>query len=110
MDLRKIDALVAQHVTGWTLARKTDAKLFHANVDWSEVLPKYSTDISAAWEVVEKMNARHDDYTFEIWKRGTLNWYASFITDTEFWAMGETAPLAISYAALKVKGVDYDVT
>ncbi len=86
---RKIDALVAEHVMGLDPNRAEFA------------LDEYSTDIAAAWEVVEKMSVpleiiRHRDG--KQW--GVLD--ARFRNTT--WA--DTAPLAICLAALKAKGVE----
>ena len=57
----EMDALVAKHVTHCTY-------LFH------ETYPSYSTDIAAAWEVVEKMDKNHYHPSVD----NSLPWYAYF--------------------------------
>ncbi|OMD34799.1 BC1872 family protein [Paenibacillus odorifer] len=66
---REMDALIAEKVLGWTDIRRVNPAVIHsfsadgnhANFGFSPVLykhvpfPLYSTDISAAWEVVEKL-------------------------------------------------------
>lgn len=71
----------------------------------SHVLPNYSTDIAAAWQVVEKMQSEPLEYYFEInktpsipySKTGKSHWHCelggAFVFD-------ESAPLAICRAAL----------
>lgn len=117
---REIDALVAKHVMGWPPAschaywHDPDASLTGEpkgrTLSWSEPtasgqeleLPHYSTDISAAWEVVEWLRAR--DFIFEV----------SFRTSSDVWEVQiweqdgdievtrvDTAPIAICLAALK---------
>jgi hypothetical protein len=85
---REIDSLIAVRVI---------------DPEWEKVLsacPKYSTDIAAAWEVVDKMRKSF--------------WVASLVADTNLWrvtfyththrktheAINESAPLAICRAAL----------
>ena len=79
--------------------------------DWDcdPYLKPYSTDIAAAWEVVEKMNADYDvmvrqqRFKPDVWecyivRNGPLGPY-----DRDFWeGRAATAPLAICHAALKV--------
>lgn len=90
---REIDALVASEVLGiWPKGRRANMSV-----------PHYSTDIVAAWEVVEKM--------------GGVNTGGGFCLDISFdggWIVNignhnstdeESAPTAICLAALKAKGV-----
>lgn len=61
----------------------------------------YSTEIEAAWKVVEKLTDSPNPH-FEI-SRGRDGWFASFDLDRPFkrvTAKGETAPHAICLAAL----------
>lgn len=105
-ELRKIDAKIAEHVMGWNLEdiaiRINRFEVFHP-----------STNIAAAWEVVEKM--REDLFFFALQNltiQTTLNNknIAVFIPDgpsrnLKFVADAETMPLAVCLASLKAKGV-----
>lgn len=133
---RELDALVAENVMGWKPHRlKTgrsvpectvcgDAFHFHfteANmhgVYWCEPrkgpgeIPPYSSDIEAAWPLVEKF--RMDVQSPGAPQNGgeylneTGEWEVEFFRDdgkTDF-VNAPTAPLAICLAALKAKGVE----
>jgi hypothetical protein len=77
---RELDALIAEKVMGWTDFSPIDPKYDHSvgvngyrrnfarrpNKEREEPIPLYSSDISAAWEVVEKMN----DWDISIIKAG----------------------------------------
>jgi hypothetical protein len=71
---------------------------------WEDIAnPPYSTDIGAAWEVVEKMH-RMDECLSLNWRRGDITddkmrWAAEFRQSEEF-AVSDSAPLAICRAAL----------
>ncbi len=85
---RELDALVAEKVMGQYF-RNEWYKLYN------DTIPCYSTDISAAWKVVEKIKKEFvgisDPLNCNIWE-------CSFTFKTS--ALGETAPLAICRAAL----------
>lgn len=120
MNLRKIDALVAEHVMGWEgvkyLALDNGHKIiqgFHPDL---EIVPHYSSDIAAAWSVVEKMagdDLMPDEQRFSCtvghgssgvtWATFERRVYAG--EPDEFHHEGPV-PLAICLAALKAKGVD----
>lgn len=106
---REMDALVAEKVMGWE-------KVHNNPVVWGDSwygidgdalmrLPHYSTDIAAAWQVVEKVIAG-DEYEigFENGQhyaklgsaKGGYAWAGQ--------ATGTTAPHAICLAALKAVG------
>ncbi len=103
----ELDALVAEKVMGWGLRFKDRSSLddhYWLEVDTGKLCAtrKYfrpSTDISAAWQVVEKMIAC--SWTPEI--KLELGWCAWFHND-EASAYGDinskTAPEAISKASL----------
>ena len=128
MNLRKIDALVAEHIfeepVYWP-----DGKNSHpwqntynkrrTDTTGIEVVPPYSSDISAAWEVLEKlrfiqpegtnngsgswvlsplMEGGYDMY----YKHTSMADYESTFCDT----YADSAPLAICLAALRTKGVE----
>jgi hypothetical protein len=99
-----LDAFVAEFVMGCTLSWSEDLNRgFHCACKSQEHeeldddgmtswLKEYSTDIGAAWEVVEKLSTK---YTFEIHSNGDP-WIAAF---SQFTANGETAAHAICLAA-----------
>lgn len=116
---REMDTLVAEHVTGWT--RHTfngqdpnslwdDEFLFNemARVGYTHIdqeskyrrVPRYSTNIAAAWEVIDKLDESHAAW-FEI--RGPRVWLAqcSLPGHGRFSATASSGPLAICRAALK---------
>ena len=127
---RCLDALVAERVMGWTevvvsgmpreglgVPPEGDA-LYQVVVIWDVKLtiPSYSTDIAAAWGIVEKLATKH--YITSVgWGPGRdEQCYASvqMILDRNLAAdlvlnnpremdgRGKTAPLAICRAALKL--------
>jgi len=114
---RELDALVAEKVMGVLeiIPYGTSEGDFFCVLGYtqdgggiSEPLKHYSTSISAAWEVVEKVNQQMD-LGFLPDKDGRLQYDCSFGPDnTErnpTCNYADTAPLAICLAALKVGGV-----
>lgn len=89
MSPRERDVLVAEKVMGWTY-----------------LVPRYTTDISVAWEVVEKWRL------YEVHKVG--DWYTVWFygihpnTSDYAEASAPTASEAICKAALKAVGVDIE--
>ena len=143
---RELDALVAEHIFGWKRIAEGSVSinvpsgetvllndLFVSPDDYERVmvrglalvapmnLPDFSTDISAAWEVVEHVRRMHPARVwFELYApRGDLPWTAVFFTRCLEWedsmyemgsdriipSSGKEAPLAICRAALKAVGV-----
>lgn len=138
MSPRRRDALVAEYIMGamWWRSSTTGRRAlfieqppewFTEKADGTEPLvgdwntyggfPAYTTDIAAAWEVVEKV---HDD---EFWLKLThRTHYYETGEDAPMWdawfrcvragirgdhvAKRATAPEAICLAALRAKGVD----
>jgi len=84
---REMDALIAEKVT----QRNVGIRVYDNR------LPRYSTDISAAWEVADWL--RNYWGTFEL--IAGLSWHCwSELKDAKIWGTGNTAPLAICRAAL----------
>ena len=83
-------------VFGWDEGlRSTEAQA------WADV-PKYSTNIAHAWEVVEKMKSLgHALFQLQQWSDG---WVATF--DHRKPGCADTAPLAICTAALAAQSGD----
>lgn len=121
---RELDALVAEKVMGFVRVAD-DTSDYHGVRHGTEVLlppgetlhslrewlprsgpiafgyfvtQRYSTDIAAAWQVVERM--RNPD--FRLNKDG--DWGCSFGGELRFVGLAPTAPLAICRAALKAVG------
>jgi len=81
-------------------------QLMLADGEWSTI-PKYTTDISAAWEVMEKM--RKSGCLVSV--HNVFGGYRSTVVPHEhdaFWGDAPTAPEAICLAALRAVGVDVD--
>ena len=131
LEPRERDALVAEKVKGWTNIRWDAGTTWMRDCldawigeppegepynNWPESLYEFTTDISAAWQVVGKM--REEGWT------GYVEWVPGFGFGAEFsrgdsnlpgpgfeWGDSpimipeRTAPLAIAIAALKAKGV-----
>lgn len=130
---RELDALVAEKVMGLVVdldnskyfdgtqvaTRKEDfgaigeavqtiSGVYHPRLSWP--LPHYSTDIAAAWEVVERLSA--ENWIFDLLEgahEGASPWRAHFMREGERSnGYGDSAPHAICLAALKAVGVKID--
>lgn len=114
-DLRKIDALVAEHVMGLPVSYDSEyAHLPSIIIDQAtgsyDAIPHYSTDIAAAWEVVEKLcdesipeNEQYSVVVSPYWCEFEHRIYQG--EPDAFHAYADTAPLAICLAALKAKNI-----
>jgi len=109
---RELDALIAEKVMGIPVTKEQGdywpppdpGKNFS-----TQPIPDYSTDISAAWEVVEHMRTKHWRDAFTLFSpeiENATEWRAFFakkfvsVDDSKF-ESGESAPHAICLAALK---------
>jgi hypothetical protein len=106
---RELDARIAVEVMGWRDCDPHEVDAFGELVGWGRNkgagkhhIPAYSTDIAAAWEVVEKLGQTR---TVKVWK--CHDGYICDLTPHDgpvfagFVQVGaETAPLAICRAAL----------
>lgn len=93
---RDLDALIAEKVMGWTRIPKERETLWQSPTagSWPVTLariPKYSTDIAAAWKVVNALGGHF------ILRRQLSEW---FVTINGEMAWAETAPLAICRAGI----------
>lgn len=97
LSTREIDALVADHVMGLSGP-------WGATFLGGKPLPHYSTDIAAAWEVVEKVG----DIKLEGYRcvDGCFRWCVTTFDLDDIEIRADTAPMAICLAALKAKGVE----
>ena len=123
MNNREIDALVAEKVMGWSQVYINDYPIANAPEylyppsdfapEEPEIVPHYSIDISAAWQVVEKMidNESLDFPDFKLENYGF--WRALFFDAVQNREHGMdeamTAPMAICLAALKAKGIEIEL-
>ena len=103
---RKLDGLVADKVMGFDMVEDTLPQLPKYYLPEYERtiqrdVPLYSSDISAAWEVVDKMNERDEHSLALEFYPNEKEWGADF---DEFavssQAVSKTAPEAICKAAL----------
>lgn len=102
---RELDALVAEQVMGLRYVQGPHP-----------TIPRYSTDIAAAWHVVDKMGWSYCYFElghqpFDAFSDGeggdypvSSYWYCS--AEQEYRAEGASPPHAICLAALKAVGVD----
>lgn len=99
----ELDALVAEKVMGLErvmtpgFGMEVGWRPIHSNLGASP-LKSYSTDISAAWEVVEKMKQGSGHFSIKLTCYG---WEALFRYPVTREATAMTAPHAICLAALK---------
>lgn len=119
MNNRDIDKLISKKVMGWTEIRESGFTGFdfvgldpnHKPTDWY-LIPHYSTDISAAWQVVNHLLETHEGLVFHTMSPtpDRVNWYAGFgvqpPTDEVYFANAGTPSMAICLAALKCVGVE----
>ena len=106
---RELDALVAAKVLGWewidAMDMWYDMSDSHTLLAPDE-LPEFSTDIAAAWHVVEHLDKAHNTWINQLWKEGMEGWGLILATGTGYSIsyhqvhLIETVPLAICLAAL----------
>lgn len=112
MNLREIDALVAEHIMGWFSAGGAGWYTPDGHCISNAASFRPSVDVAMAWEVVEEFMRNGTDFFL----------YANFQGSTEgsrwragrtpihvgegTYAEAETAPLAICLAALKARGIE----
>lgn len=125
--LRELDALAAEHVLGWTPHptlshewwRLPETKATNIRIlgtedgPWDRITPPhFTTDIADAWQLVEKMMQRHtQDFHFGYQMCDGAKWHFGFQDKVMGFfgncsATADTAPLAITLAALKAVGID----
>lgn len=120
MKPRLRDAWVAEKVMGWTRVRATyrlapdgdDVDYnwvwippqFAGNPEYARVLPQYSTSLSAAWKVVEKIERETDRrlvLTYhDHWGERIAMFESGDPAISTAWSHGETPAIAICKAAL----------
>jgi len=105
----ELDVLIADKVMGLEVCKRdhelkfyTDDNCFECAKDFAK---NYSTNIKAAWEVVEKMRAALDSGRFMLYDDNNGEWQCDINNYIE---IGDTAPRVICLAALKAVGVEID--
>jgi len=108
---RKLDAQISKKVFGETFPYNKMFKDYYRS--WAEdpiayePCPYYSTDIKAAWKVVEKLLTLlpNEDFYIEHWADESFNgWQVSSCFELgkwKNWVKAETLPQAICLAVLK---------
>lgn len=113
---REIDCLIAEKIMGWKVIEGSyiNSVYIVGDDDYKEIGScNFSTDISAAWEVVEKMKELHYD-TAELYRFTDNKWLVKFVCSygpcpyhnnpENTWhgssVTAQTAPEAICKAAL----------
>jgi hypothetical protein len=107
---RELDALIAEKVMGYVPPRPGTVGYDMKDLPRNRV-PHYSTDIAAAWQVVEKLNLLSKMKDGCLYFDPSLNkWVISEWSGGREFAEGsveaDTAPHAICLAALKAIGVE----
>ena len=97
---RELDALVAEKVMGYKVRDEEHYEVPPLRaIYW---IPKYSTDIAAAWMVVEKLKGLEPELS---WSDEDHCWFVHFQKSRpSICPFGITAPHAICLAALKAIG------
>lgn len=113
---RELDALVAEKVMGiqkipFNPETHVIIGMKDHRPDWTITCPNYSTDISAAWDVVKELSTRFNITVATIRSPSELEYQVSFYTlgeKPEFKAMeySESESHAICLAALKAVGIE----
>lgn len=107
---RELDALIAEKVMGWKLLAVSGSEhgFIREGVALRKPIPRFSTDIAAAWQVVECMRERHDcGLIFKVFPVGFRFDYSAVFQarDNKQWSSNaSTAPLAICLSALGEAG------
>ena len=112
---RELDALVAVKALGWewidAMEMWYDTSDSHTMLT-SDELPEFSTDIAAAWHVVEHLDRTRNTWIDRLQKEGMEGWGLILASGTGYSVthhqvhLAETVPLAICLAALKAVGID----
>jgi hypothetical protein len=128
-ESRELDAEIAEKLFGWTDIAWMDnvhgvrGVAPRAFLGTAQIVPRYSSDIAAAFLVVEKMRERRVlinlgqlfNEVSDMWGSGTC-WLANahvYGSDSQvdhFQAVADTAPLAICLAALQALGTSSETS
>lgn len=103
---KPMDELIAQHVFEW---RNEKGSWIDPATDQETTLRPFSTDIAAAWEVVDRICERMVQLQLsggKIWKARFYKSVAHTLETQANLATGSTPAEAICLAALAMRGVD----
>ena len=112
---RELDALVAEKVMGHSVLVLEGHPFIYHPEGYQQAVPKYSTDVADAWEMVDKLSK--DGYFMHIYGHDA-RWSVGYISpslsrrwnkekvEIEGLCKSESAPLSICLAALKAVGVE----
>jgi hypothetical protein len=111
---RELDALVGTKIMGYEYNHTSGVDCptcgYDGLYDTDKTYPGYSTDIAAAWEVVEKLDSLEDfEFRMESDQGELIKWHVEFhkLSDGQcFPASEHSAALAICLAALKALEVE----
>lgn len=90
---REMDALIAEKITGFKPVTMT------AGIPPHFIYPQYSTDIAAAWQVIERLKKLKPIISYDPYSE---KWYVRFNGGES--CSADTVMLAICRAALKAVG------
>lgn len=100
----EFDALVAEKVMGLTVEKNVFGDFVIKMAYVNQVIPHYSTDIAAAWEVVEKLKGQSMVLNYG---EDTQGWECSFIVGGKrYTSVRSIITHAICLAALKAVGYE----
>lgn len=123
MENREIDALIAEKLFNWEWNKVNDDRqmlvppLDNERRFWTGMwenngiphyLPRYSTNITDAWEIVEKLHLTITP-KWKVFKtntsgtHGDTRWIGT--TNNQVWSKHDSLPMAICKAALKSVGI-----
>ena len=98
---REFDALVAERVMGWPKAYDAEADVWYSIT--ADEIPRYSTDIAAAWEVVGHLTQMPGFNSIDLRIEPDCVIAEAWIYSRAKTVEGDTAPHAICLAALKAQ-------
>jgi hypothetical protein len=114
LEGRQLDAAVAERVMGADKEKEIDLAMLDPSgvIDsfrdtiWANILPHYSTDIAAAWRVVEKLREEGWQVVINVLDDGAEVAVTRHEMAGHLYEFADTAPLAISRAALRAVAAD----
>ena len=103
----ELNAIVAEKIFGWEIYQDQDQRdrsYVKHNAGGGYLLPDFSCDMGAAYQVVQEMIKR--DYVNRFTMVETQSWHKCYFgkDNDEFAEKGESVPHAICMAALKAEG------
>lgn len=106
----ELDLLIAEKIMGWKVLSHWEPGIIKHLIDHNQcevrppIIKSYSTDITAAFEVIHRLVGTLPDVDFELIRFGDGRWGATFFQIYLLPSEGETPEEAICLAALKAIG------